>query len=276
MALWVTVRFYNLLRIGVTWNGQEVIELWYIPSNSSTISIAKYKSYREGYLHDEETNDESVGGTDTSHSFSNIASSTKFICEKMDRGAFKGMRRKRDQNLHPNKCKHHQVVSTKYYTSTDYGDSDDDNVGSGSDAEDSFLVTYDSNSITSIWGYSKYYINDILNWWFWTLDVTEKNDKRFFFKNRLKSFKAVYLKQYANQIYIGEHSSQSVVLDGVFVVRRFLYKEYWGYDANPYCLAKYFFSHIALSIHLIKFSKNVDSCFFLSRWNQQFFALKPN
>lgn len=60
------------------------------------------------------------------------------------------MRRKRDQNLHPNKCKHHQVVSTKYYTSTDYGDSDDDNVGSGSDAEDSFLVTYDSNSITSI------------------------------------------------------------------------------------------------------------------------------
>lgn len=28
-------RFYNLLRIGVTWKGPEVIELWYHPSDSS-------------------------------------------------------------------------------------------------------------------------------------------------------------------------------------------------------------------------------------------------
>lgn len=39
--MWGVMRFYNLLRIGVTWKGPEIIELWYNPSDSSKGSITQ-------------------------------------------------------------------------------------------------------------------------------------------------------------------------------------------------------------------------------------------
>lgn len=39
--MWGVLRFYNLLRIGVSWKGPEVIELWYNPSDSSKGSTGR-------------------------------------------------------------------------------------------------------------------------------------------------------------------------------------------------------------------------------------------
>lgn len=44
--MWGVMRFYNLLRIGVTWKGPEIIELWYNPSDSSKGSISQRFDYR--------------------------------------------------------------------------------------------------------------------------------------------------------------------------------------------------------------------------------------
>lgn len=39
--MWGVLRFYNLLRIGVSWKGPEVIELWYNASDSSKGSTGR-------------------------------------------------------------------------------------------------------------------------------------------------------------------------------------------------------------------------------------------
>lgn len=62
--MWGVLRFYNLLRIGVSWKGPEVIELWYNPSDSSKGSTGRRDITIKIENSDDDDDDEEIHITD--------------------------------------------------------------------------------------------------------------------------------------------------------------------------------------------------------------------
>lgn len=49
--MWGVMRFYNLLRIGITWKGPEIIELWQSSSDTEKLSISQEYLTTDGYFY---------------------------------------------------------------------------------------------------------------------------------------------------------------------------------------------------------------------------------
>lgn len=144
LAMWGVMRFYNLLRIGVTWKGPEVIELWYNASDSSKGSVGGLYRMEYDVSMACKRAAAAVGSkgktrkTQRSESTAMTATTTTTTTTTEDE----------DDNEH-----RMEFRTIKFYDPTYDDDNDDGNksAGSGSDEDDSLLVAYDSNSISSVW-----------------------------------------------------------------------------------------------------------------------------
>lgn len=131
LAMWTVMRYFHLLRVGVTWRGPEAIELWYRhhASDSSKESQGKDTTMASATT---------GGGLTTFH----VPGGGRLVRSSSRRSGYAAA-----------------PVETDF--------SDDDSSGgvgrarpptdvqsaneSGSDELDSLLVAYDSNSIASVW-----------------------------------------------------------------------------------------------------------------------------
>lgn len=94
LAMWGVLRYYNLLRVGVTWKGPEIIELWYNQCDSSkgSVKITATQCYHyyvngssdntngsDGSEYDDHDNDDGDGDDENKqqHQQSNNAYSTR-------------------------------------------------------------------------------------------------------------------------------------------------------------------------------------------------------
>lgn len=120
--MWGVMRFYNLLRIGITWKGPEIIELWQSSSDTEKLSLSQEYLTTDGYFY----------RTTSDHRYL----STDITTDDDDDD---------DVDNHPpdELCV-------------------DDDAGSGSDEDDSLLVAYDSNSIVSVWRKQRKYLERTL------------------------------------------------------------------------------------------------------------------
>lgn len=133
--MWGVMRFYNLLRIGVTWKGPEIIELWYHPSDSS----------KESAIHNKDDDDvTSVLCRSSGGSGGGRLRNRPGICENTYHGPHNN---DVEANNNNNDDDDDDLIITD-----DEDDADNKSANnSGSDEDDSLLVAYDSNSVASVW-----------------------------------------------------------------------------------------------------------------------------
>lgn len=118
--MWGVMRFYNLLRIGITWKGPEIIELWQSSSDTEKCSTSQEYITTEGFYYkvpDTYSESDRDVGDDTDDDDYDI------------------------ENFYHHH--HHRMISNQAATTVV--------AGSGSDEDDSLLVAYDSNSVVSVW-----------------------------------------------------------------------------------------------------------------------------
>lgn len=99
--MWGVMRFHNLLKIGITWKGPEIIELWQSSSDTEKFSTSHEYLTTEGFYYR------------VPRTITNCIASDEDETE--------------------------QTTDNEQYS------------GSGSGEDDSLLVAYDSNSVTSVW-----------------------------------------------------------------------------------------------------------------------------
>lgn len=121
LAMWGVMRFYNLLRIGITWKGPEIIELWQSSSDTEKCSTSQEYITTEGFYYkvpdtySESDRDGDIIDTDDDEYDDDV--------ERLYR--------------------HQPALVNRVMLSKQ--------AGSGSDEDDSLLVAYDSTSIVSVW-----------------------------------------------------------------------------------------------------------------------------
>lgn len=130
LAMWGVMRFYNLLRIGITWKGPEIIELWQSSSDTEKCSTSQEYITTEGFYYkvpdtysDSEDRDDMVGVHEGNSSDDDMEADDDFYCGPVTTERLRRFDRR-------------TIVT---------------GAGSGSDEDDSLLVAYDSNSIVSVW-----------------------------------------------------------------------------------------------------------------------------
>lgn len=208
--MWGVLRFYNLLRIGVTWKGPEVIELWYNQSDSSKGSAAT-TSTMQYYHHYGDDDDDEDGDDDDEES--TVMDVTTALCASDDdtygRSGSKhrpaihltqrlGHHLQRHSRHHPNNNNTTAIIFEED-NECPTGDDDDDgekSAASGSDEDDSLLVAYDSNSVASVW-------QNLYNW-----EMVEYTIRLPHNKTMLMAGGIVILELYAQFVYffwIDEH-----------------------------------------------------------------------
>lgn len=111
--MWGVMRFHNLLKIGITWKGPELIELWQSSSDTEKCSASNEYLTTEGFYYRVPTN-----------------------CVVLRRGG--------------GGCDDDEDDDGTEQT-TDNDEQYNQASGSGSDEDDSLLVAYDSNSVASVW-----------------------------------------------------------------------------------------------------------------------------
>lgn len=149
--MWGVMRFYNLLRIGITWKGPEVIELWYNLNDSDRTQTTNTSSRGGG-----------CGGTGSdsecflNENFDDDDDSFDYTMSDIE-----------DCDTDLANLEDHSPMnrSRKYRVRSQLEviDELEKSANSGSEEDDSLLVAYDSNSVGSVWQ-KEQHVRNIVQW----------------------------------------------------------------------------------------------------------------